>query len=132
MSNWGISPNASEKEKIKADYADILHGMNSTGAIPYDVYSDLFDAGMELFDRMYEHGLKDATDKNVGNKWISVEERLPDKDTLVLCIGAKGGMFLGFIRCYYEIQNGAYTYVPNSRGCRYATHWMPLPEPPEV
>lgn len=60
MSNWGISPNASEKEKIKADYADILHGMNSTGAIPYDVYSDLFDDGMELLDRMYEQGKADA------------------------------------------------------------------------
>lgn len=60
MSNWGISPNASEKEKIKADYADILHGMNSTGAIPYDVYSDLFDDGMELFDRMYAQGKADA------------------------------------------------------------------------
>jgi DNA-directed RNA polymerase subunit RPC12/RpoP len=60
MSNWGISPNASEKEKIKADYADILHGMNSTGVIPYDVYSDLFDDGMELFDRMYEQGKADA------------------------------------------------------------------------
>ena len=74
---------------------------------------------------------QDATDINVGNKWISVEERLPDKDALVLCIGAKGGMFLGFIRSYYECQNGAYTYVPNSRGCRYTTHWMPLPEPPK-
>ena len=60
MSNWGISPNASEKEKIKADYADILNGMNSTGAITYDVYSDLFDDGMELFDRMYEQGKADA------------------------------------------------------------------------
>lgn len=60
MGNWGISPNASEKEKIKADYADILHGMNSTGAITYDVYSDLFDYGMELFDRMYEQGKADA------------------------------------------------------------------------
>lgn len=60
MSNWGISPNASEKEKIKADYADILHGMNSTGVIPYDVYSDLFDYGMELLDRMYEQGKADV------------------------------------------------------------------------
>ena len=60
MSNWGISPNASEKEKIKADYADILHGMNGTGAITYGVYSDLFDDGMELLDRMYEQGKADA------------------------------------------------------------------------
>lgn len=69
MSNWGISPNASEKEKIKADYADILHGMNSTGAIPYDVYSDLFDAGMELFDRMYEQGKADAVPV-VHGRWV--------------------------------------------------------------
>ena len=60
MSNWGISPHASKKEKIKADYADILHGMDSVGAITYDVYSDLFDDGMELLDRMYEQGKADA------------------------------------------------------------------------
>ena len=65
MGNWGISPNASEKEKIKADYADILHGMNSTGTIPCDVYSDLFDDGMELLDRMYEQGKADAPTADV-------------------------------------------------------------------
>ena len=69
MSNWGISPNASKKEKIKADYADILHGLNSTGAIPYNVYSDLFDDGMELFDRMYEQGKADAVPV-VHGRWI--------------------------------------------------------------
>lgn len=65
-------------------------------------------------------------------RWISVDERLPEDDALVLCIGKKGGMFLGFIRDYHEIQGGAYTYVPNARGARYATHWMPLPSAPEV
>lgn len=60
MGNWGISPNASEKEKIKADYADMLHGMNSVGDISYDVYSDLFDYGMEILNRMYEQGKADA------------------------------------------------------------------------
>lgn len=81
MSNWGISPNASEKEKIKADYADILHGMNSTGAIPYDVYSDLFDDGMELLDRMYEQGKADAANvvERKRGEWEYVAENSTGK-----------------------------------------------------
>jgi len=56
MSNWGISKNASPKEKIKAEYADYLHGLNSCGEITYTVYDEAFDVGMDLFDRMYELG----------------------------------------------------------------------------
>lgn len=59
MAGWGISPKASAKEKIKSEYADILHGYNSCGVIDYNHYSELFDIGMELLDRMYEQGQKD-------------------------------------------------------------------------
>lgn len=38
MSNWGISDNASEKEKIKSKYSDELHGLNSCGRIDYKTY----------------------------------------------------------------------------------------------
>ena len=64
-------------------------------------------------------------------EWVSVKERLPEKDTLVLCIGAKGGLFVGKNLRLYEGENVAYCYVPNSRISRNATHWMPLPEPPK-
>lgn len=64
-------------------------------------------------------------------EWISVKDRLPDKDTLVLCVGAKGGMFLGYIQFFIGKDETAYTYVPNARGSRYAAFWMPLPEPPK-
>lgn len=64
MSNWGIASTASEKEKIKAEYADELHGMNSVGSISYDDYSYMFDFGMELLDRMYEQGKVDARKQN--------------------------------------------------------------------
>ena len=60
MAGWGISPNASAKEKIKAEYADALHGYNSCGEITYNVYSELYDIGMELLDKMYEQGKADA------------------------------------------------------------------------
>ena len=67
------------------------------------------------------------------NEWISVKDRLPEKDKLVLCVGKKGGMFLGEIHPFLVggERNEVYCYVPNSRQGRYATHWMPLPQPPK-
>lgn len=59
---WGISENASPKEKLKAEMADQLKGMNSISQIDYETYSELFDFSMELLDRMYELG------KNEGQK----------------------------------------------------------------
>lgn len=57
---WGIAGTASEKEKIKADFADFLGGLNSCCEIDYNAYSQIFDYAMELFDKMYEQGKKDA------------------------------------------------------------------------
>lgn len=56
MSDWGISENASPKEKIKSEYAEFLAGFNSVGDIPYNVYSTIFDVGMNLLETMYELG----------------------------------------------------------------------------
>jgi len=64
-------------------------------------------------------------------EWINVKTHLPPINTLVLCIGAKGGMFLGESSCVFLRDNETcYMNVPNSRGGRYATYWMPLPEKP--
>ena len=63
--SWGISPNASEKEKLKAEFADTINGYNSCGEISYSVYSELFDIGMGLLDAIYEQGKRDAIDKVV-------------------------------------------------------------------
>ena len=131
MSNWGISPNASEKEKIKADYADILHGMNSTGAIPYDVYSDLFDDGMELLDRMYEQGKADCL-LELGvtvQEWIPVSERLPEVARRVLVTDGENVSF-GYVLNYERKDlNPWCTQSP----ClpHTTTHWMPLPSAPK-
>lgn len=61
MGKWGISENATPKQKLKSEYADLLNGMNSVGHIDYSAYSNLFDFGMELLDRMYELGKKENT-----------------------------------------------------------------------
>lgn len=72
MSEWGISPSASEKEKIKAEWADELNGQNSTGKITYDVYSELFDVGMELLDKMYDLGKSDGGKEGKKGHWLYV------------------------------------------------------------
>lgn len=60
MGNWGISPNASEKEKLKSKWADFLNGQNCCGIIDYNTYCKYFDYGMELLDEMYELGKRNG------------------------------------------------------------------------
>ena len=60
MGSWGVSGKASEKEKVKSEFADFLNGLNSVGDIDYSTYDKLFDLSMELFDEIYQLGLKDG------------------------------------------------------------------------
>ena len=92
-----------------------------------------------MVDRLIANGVTLANQVASSSKylasseWIPVTERLPEQDELVLCVGKKGGMFLGEIHSFLVggKRNEVFCYVPNSRGGRYATHWMPLPEPPK-
>lgn len=68
---------------------------------------------------------QDVTDTNVGNKWISVEERLPaaadaNPYESILAIEKDDGFARAW--CWDIVVR-----YPNE-----FTHWMPLPEPPEV
>lgn len=56
MGNWGISPNASEIEKIKADLNDFINGLKSTCKINYATYSMLFDYINPLIQKAYYLG----------------------------------------------------------------------------
>ncbi len=63
-------------------------------------------------------------------KWIPVTERLPDESFKnVLCCGARGGMFVGWVATKPE--HGKITAFVHGGNGRYITHWMPLPEPPK-
>jgi hypothetical protein len=55
-------------------------------------------------------------------RWIPVEERLPEQDTLVL-VGGYGEVASGF---YHEKHGLWITHAEID-----FTHWMPLPEPPK-
>lgn len=66
MGNWGISENATEKEKLKSETADFLGGLNSCGEISYSSYSEIFDFSMDLLDSMYELGKSEISNKEGG------------------------------------------------------------------
>lgn len=77
--------------------------------------------------------ISDAPTLDYAPKWISVKDRLPKTNELVLCIGSKGGMFLGCILFDNPVPGSEiyHFHVPNARQGRCATHWMPLPESPK-
>lgn len=52
--NWGISDTASEKEKLKAEVNDYLHGLNAVGKIDWLCYSELYDICMPILDKYYD------------------------------------------------------------------------------
>lgn len=52
--SWGISENASEKEKLKAEVNDYFHGLNAVGKIDYICYSKLYDVCMPILEECYE------------------------------------------------------------------------------
>lgn len=58
--SWGIAETAPEIEKIKAESADYLGGLNSCGEIDYYAYSYAFDFYAELLDKAYAQGRQDV------------------------------------------------------------------------
>ena len=62
--------------------------------------------------------------------WIPVTERLPETHDYVLCCGAKGGMFVGYVSCFTEPQGFAWAWQHGGQG-RKIKWWMPLPQPPQ-
>lgn len=63
-------------------------------------------------------------------EWISVKDRLPENNEIVLCWRNKDGCFVGR---YVTLQDTKDWYAFVAAGGRVVvgtTHWMPLPEPP--
>ena len=85
----------------------------------------------DIADRLIEHGFTFATDNNVGDKWISVKDRLPDTfgEYIVTVEDAFGKRYSDYAD--YDPYD-LYWRTGLHRGVdEMVTHWMPLPEPPK-
>lgn len=77
----------------------------------------------------------DAIEELVSNadkfKWISTAERQPEKSGLYLTYNPRRS----FMTIHYSAKNKAWNAFDHEDEPKHAlevTHWMPLPEPPEV
>ena len=87
----------------------------------------------KIADHLLANGVTFATDTNDGCKWISVEDRLPKLEKYKLSKVVLAWI-KGHGRCFalrYDNGKGEQWF---SGGVEQQdiTHWMPLPEPPEV
>lgn len=102
---------------------------------PYGQYGSDNGECYEAYKKQKEakiiaNGVTFATDNNVGDKWISVKDRLPELHTKVLCCGIKGGRFIAELSTWGKEKHLCWD-KRDGKGCPAVTHWMPLPEPPK-
>lgn len=93
------------------------------------IYIDMtfksWEEAVEFWNSRNEYKKLKSEVNTVDNGWISVEERLPQEfDSVIVYDGAS--IFIG----YHEINYGFYIDIVDEK--IEITHWMPLPEPPEV
>ena len=65
-------------------------------------------------------------------EWISVEDKMPEPETEVLCINSMGVKVVGWL--FYGMKNkDEKQYVCDAEFVKVVniTHWVPLPEPPK-
>ena len=134
-----------------ADREKVLDGLKAcadhTGALcrtcPYDYrkescISDMAEDALELLKEQPEQKFFVASDGKITplpiqQEWISVKDKLPDDASDVLayydCGDSGHVIFVNYYKnCWYDVFNDLIDDLEQG----YITHWMPLPEPPEV
>ena len=87
-----------------------------------------YEATEQAYKNGYEQGYKDATDNNVGCKWIPVSERLPKNFVSVLGYMTEAGDFPPVRECYTV---GNAFFFPALGDKHPVSHWCEMPEPPK-
>jgi hypothetical protein len=115
----------------------------------HDNYYKSFDPNRDFYggvaDHLIANGVTFATDTNVGSKWISVKDRLPE--THLRCLVYREGYnkmggyltMATFTPCYKglegDLMDGRQVWYDYDSECgdyelTNVTHWIPLPDPP--
>lgn len=93
-----------------------------------------YKAAVEFARRLVDHK-EPVTGNNVGGKWIPVTLGfLPEKGGEYLCrciVGDYDDMPFYMVLRYYAVDKHPHFQHEQTGGMK-VTHWMPLPEPPEV
>jgi hypothetical protein len=87
-------------------------------------------AAVERIGKDWREQLEQAASE-IERRWIPVGERLPERNKMV-CVVCKGHATVG---TYSPMMLDWWAMMPftsNMVPTRLVTHWMPLPEPPEV
>lgn len=128
-----MSPISLTVERIVQDFNNhtdqsVLHAVMKCGI---NVDRDELIKALSYDRNQYRKGFNDGIE--FAHTWISVMDRLPKTNDLVLCVGSQGGMFIGCILLDNTVSSSEtyHFHVPNARHGRCATHWMPLPKAPE-
>ena len=93
---------------------------------------DVREKLVELLDIIIQPGQKtlgDIADYLIANgvtvqEWISVKDRLPEKDEIVIICTDENFIYAGELI-------GDTWFLDNDSWTATVTHWMPLPEPPK-
>lgn len=89
------------------------------------------DLEIQELRRQRDSLLQENAELREKQRWIPVSERLPDKDGNYLAV-VSGDVInppYVIIRIFY---NGHFVLFTEPYEQRYVSHWMPLPETPEV
>lgn len=67
-------------------------------------------------------------DEHPKNPWISVEDRLPEEDKIVIFMGNNGALYLG--HHYLQTDYGRTWFADGGYAMKddEVTHWMPIPQ----
>lgn len=102
----------------------------ATGSTRYDAALEEAADAIEELNREKESLEKDVEIASyvMARRWISVTERLPEKDGTFITAYSKGGVSQNW---YMTFHRGGGKWYQNSEDTGEVTHWMPLPEPPK-
>lgn len=109
-----------------------LDGKEYTGCDCDRMGMDAADKIEELVERCARYAEEIAVLREK-QKWVDAREKLPERDGHYLCRYVFGSGGIGFYGTldYYAIDSRPHFQHEGAHGMR-VTHWMPLPEAPEV